>query len=125
MRRAPAGPSFFAETMGISLKKRVRQGILEIDTEEGVGRMPEGTNETMHFRMEKEKEKASDVIMRVYAAMQEKGYDPVNQIVGYLTSGDPTYITSYNNARYLIRLLERDELLEEFVRFYVEAHEGD
>ncbi len=87
--------------------------------------MAEGTNETMHFHIEKEKDKASDVIMRVYAAMEEKGYDPVNQIVGYLISGDPTYITSYNNARYLIRMLERDELLEELVRFYVEAHEAD
>lgn len=49
----------------------------------------------------------------------EKGYDPINQIVGYLLSGDPTYITSYGNARYLIRQLERDELLEELVRSYV------
>ena len=87
--------------------------------------MAEGTNETMHFRLEKEKDKAGDIIMQVYAAMEEKGYDPVNQIVGYLISGDPTYITSYNNARYLIRMLERDELLEELVRFYVEAHERD
>ena len=55
--------------------------------------------------------------------MEEKGYDPINQIVGYLISGDPTYITSYNNARYLIRRLERDELLEELVRFYVEENE--
>ena len=85
--------------------------------------MAEGTNETMHFRIEKEKDKASDVIMRVYAAMEEKGYDPINQIVGYLVSGDPTYITSYNNARSLIRRLERDEILEELVRFYVESHE--
>ena len=57
--------------------------------------------------------------MTVYSAMKEKGYDPVNQIVGYLLSGDPTYITSYNNARYLVLRLERDELLEELVRFYV------
>ncbi|MDR0840720.1 MAG: IreB family regulatory phosphoprotein [Christensenellaceae bacterium] len=85
--------------------------------------MTESTNATMHFRVEKEKSKASDVLMQVYAAMEEKGYDPVNQIVGYLVSGDPTYITSYNNARYLIRLLERDELLEELVRFYVEHNE--
>ena len=54
--------------------------------------------------------------------LQEKGYDPVNQIVGYLLSGDPTYITSHNNARYLILRLERDELIEELVRFYVEKH---
>ena len=60
--------------------------------------------------------------MRVYEAMSERGYDPVNQIVGYLISGDPTYITSYNNARYLIRMLERDELLEELVKYYVESH---
>ena len=66
--------------------------------------------------------KAGDVLMRVYEAMSERGYDPVNQIVGYLTSGDPTYITSYNNARYLIRMLERDELLEELVKYYVESH---
>lgn len=85
--------------------------------------MADNINETMQFRIEKEKNKASDIIMQVYAAMEEKGYDPVNQIVGYLVSGDPTYITSYNNARYLIRMLERDELLEELVRFYVEAHE--
>lgn len=77
-------------------------------------------NDTMQFRVEKEKNKASDVIMRVYAAMEERGYDPVNQIVGYLISGDPTYITSYNNARYLIRMLERDELIEELVRSYIE-----
>lgn len=61
-----------------------------------------------------------DIISTVYKAMKEKGYDPINQLVGYLTSGDPTYITSHNNARYLIRKLERDELLEELVRFYVE-----
>ena len=82
-------------------------------------------NDTMQFRVEKEKNKASDVIMRVYAAMEERGYDPVNQIVGYLISGDPTYITSYNNARYMIRILERDELLEELVRDYVQTHEVD
>ena len=56
---------------------------------------------------------------------RERGYDPVNQIVGYLISGDPTYITSYNNARYMIRILERDELLEELVRYYVQTHEVD
>ena len=59
-----------------------------------------------------------EVLTTVYAAMKEKGYDPVNQIVGYLLSGDPTYITSYKNARYLILRVERDELLEELVRFY-------
>jgi uncharacterized protein (UPF0297 family) len=85
--------------------------------------MADATNETMRFRVEKDKTKASGILLQVYAAMAERGYDPINQIVGYLISGDPTYITSYNNARYLIRLLERDELLEELVRFYVTHNE--
>ena len=58
--------------------------------------------------------------MSVYEAMREKGYDPVNQIVGYLLSGDPTYITSHNNARYLISRIQRDDLIEELVRYYVQ-----
>lgn len=84
--------------------------------------MGDQTNETVHFKIQKERTKVGDVLMRVYEAMSERGYDPVNQIVGYLISGDPTYITSYNNARYLIRMLERDELLEELVKYYVESH---
>jgi uncharacterized protein (UPF0297 family) len=56
----------------------------------------------------------------VYSALKEKGYNPINQIVGYILSGDPTYITSHNNARSLIKKLERDELLEELVRAYVD-----
>lgn len=64
-----------------------------------------------------------EVITAVYMAMKEKGYDPINQIVGYLISGDPTYITSHKNARYLIRRLERDDLLEELLRHYVEQIE--
>ena len=59
----------------------------------------------------------------VYHALEEKGYNPVNQIVGYLLSGDPTYITSHNNARSNIRRIERDELIEELVRSYVK-HRG-
>jgi uncharacterized protein (UPF0297 family) len=55
----------------------------------------------------------------VYRALKEKGYNPINQIVGYLLSGDPTYITSYRNARMLIRKFERDEILEELVGAYV------
>lgn len=86
--------------------------------------MTDNTNETMQFRIPRDKNTANEVLMRVYAAMKEKGYDPINQIVGYLISGDPTYITSHNNARYLICTLERDELLEELVRFYVAAAEG-
>ena len=60
-----------------------------------------------------------DVIASVYAALTEKGYNPVNQIVGYIMSGDPTYITSHNNARSLIMKVERDELVEEVLRAYI------
>ena len=56
---------------------------------------------------------------KVYQALVEKGYNPINQMVGYILSGDPTYITSHNNARNLIRQLERDELLEKMVRNYI------
>ena len=62
---------------------------------------------------------AHELIMTVYSALTEKGYNPVNQIVGYILSGDPTYITSHNNARGLVAKLERDELLEEIVTFYL------
>ena len=60
----------------------------------------------------------SEVILRVYQALVERGYNPVNQIVGYIMSGDPTYITSHNNARSLIMKVERDEILEELMRNY-------
>lgn len=66
--------------------------------------------------------KAQDILLYVYRALQEKGYDPITQIVGYIISGDPTYITSHNQARSLICHLERDEILEELVRFYVDGH---
>ncbi len=84
--------------------------------------MTDQTHGTMQFQLPKDRRAANEVLMTVYSAMKEKGYDPVNQIVGYLLSGDPTYITSYNNARYLISRLERDELIEELVRFYVEVN---
>ena len=61
-----------------------------------------------------------DILRQVYQALTRKGYNPVNQIVGYIMSGDPTYITSYENARSLIMRVERDELLEELVKFYVD-----
>ena len=67
----------------------------------------------------------SAIIREVYQALKAKGYDPIMQMVGYIISGDPTYITSYNNARSLIRRLERDELLEEFVRYYIVQHDKD
>ena len=62
----------------------------------------------------------SEVLQLVYQAMTEKGYDPVNQIVGYIMSGDPTYITSHKGARSLIMKVERDVLVEELLRVYVE-----
>ena len=80
-----------------------------IQTKE-VDPMPKN-DQTMQFQLTKDKRSPGEILLSVYSAMEEKGYDPINQIVGYLISGDPTYITSYNNARYLIRRLERDELL--------------
>ena len=64
-------------------------------------------------------ESCGETLLRVYDALKTKGYDPVNQLVGYLISGDPTYITSYKNARSLICRFERDELLEEVMRYYL------
>lgn len=78
------------------------------------------TDETVSFNVEKEKnQKAKEILKEVYSALAEKGYNPINQIVGYILSGDPTYITSHNNARNLIRKVERDELLEEMVKTYI------
>lgn len=75
---------------------------------------------TMKFNFNKDKSnQAREIMFSVYEALQEKGYNPISQIVGYIMSGDPTYITNHNNARSLIRRLERDELLEELVRFYL------
>ena len=59
------------------------------------------------------------ILTSVYNSLQEKGYNPINQIVGYILSEDPTYITNYNNARSLIRKLDRDELLQELVKNYL------
>ena len=63
----------------------------------------------------------SQVLEQVYQALTEKGYNPVNQIVGYVMSGDPTYITSHKNARSLIMKVERDEILEELLSVYIDA----
>lgn len=64
-------------------------------------------------------ETPGNILYHVYCALQDKGYDPIAQIVGFVLTGDPTYITSHNNARSMICRLERDEILEELVRFYV------
>lgn len=66
---------------------------------------------------------AKDILEIVYKALSEKGYNPVNQIVGYIMSGDPTYITSHNGARSLIMKMERDELVEEMLKTYIEHNE--
>ena len=68
---------------------------------------------------------AKDILEIVYKALSEKGYNPVNKIVGYIMSGDPTYITSHNGARSLIMKMERDELVEEMLKTYIEHNEWE
>ncbi len=81
-------------------------------------------DKTISFQVEKDtKGQARDILKKVYAALVEKGYNPINQIVGYILSGDPTYITSHNDARNLIRLVDRDELLEKMVKNYIGLEE--
>ena len=76
---------------------------------------------TQFFRVETDNNSVKMILDEVYHALTEKGYNPVNQIVGYIMSGDPTYITSYNGARSLIMKVERDEILEELVKVYIET----
>ena len=93
---------------------------LLLDSIWGRGTMKKLEN-TQYFKIQSDQElKVGDVLQLVYQAMTEKGYDPVNQIVGYIMSGDPTYITSHNGARSLIMKVERDELVEELLRVYVD-----
>ena len=88
--------------------------------------MEKNINNTQFFTVQKEPElQVSDVLEIVYKALKEKGYNPVNQIVGYIMSGDPTYITSHNNARSLIMKGERDELGEEGLKTYIENSAWD
>lgn len=80
-------------------------------------------NSTQYFKVQKQPEMdVKDIIDLVYLALSEKGYNPVNQIVGYIMSGDPTYITNYRSARSLIMKVERDEILEELMNDYIENH---
>ncbi len=77
-------------------------------------------SETMRFKVEKETSSETKAILKqVYLALENKGYDPINQMVGYLISGDPTYITSQDDARNLMRSIERDEILEELLKNYL------
>lgn len=79
-------------------------------------------NNTQYFRAPVDATlEVSQILERVYKALAEKGYNPVNQIVGYIMSGDPTYITSHNNARSLIMRVERDELIEEALTYYINS----
>ena len=76
---------------------------------------------TVTFSIKKENElKMKEILTTVYDSLKEKGYNPINQIVGYILSEDPTYITNHNNARALIRKIDRDELLHTLVRFYLD-----
>ena len=76
--------------------------------------------ETRLVQLPKDDEKnIREILFSVYESLKEKGYNPINQIVGYIMSGDPTYITSYNNARALLAKLERDEIMEELLKSYL------
>ncbi|MCI8640500.1 MAG: IreB family regulatory phosphoprotein [Clostridia bacterium] len=83
-------------------------------------------DKTMNFQLEREENtRAKEILREVYDALTEKGYNPINQIVGYILSGDPTYVTSYNDARNKIRTIERDELLEKMVKNYIGLENED
>ena len=77
--------------------------------------------QTKSIQLIQENSPVDEILKSVYEALQTKGYDPVSQIVGYIMSGDPTYITSYNNARYRISQVERDEILEVLLKSYITA----
>lgn len=83
--------------------------------------MANNVDNTMQFNFSNNKDEITKAILTdVYNSLKEKGYNPVNQLVGYLISGDPTYITNYNGARALVRKLERDDILEEVIKSYLE-----
>lgn len=88
--------------------------------------MEKNLDNTQFFKVDVSPQiQARDILDIVYHALKEKGYDPVNQMVGYIMSGDPTYITSYLSARSLISKVERDELVEELVRTYIRGRGWD
>ncbi len=82
---------------------------------------PEDKTQKYEFNSDKEKD-AGEILLYVCSALEEKGYEPVNQIIGYLLSWDPAYITSHKNARDMIRKVDRDELLKVLVKFFVENY---
>ncbi|WJY28541.1 MULTISPECIES: IreB family regulatory phosphoprotein [Sporosarcina] len=83
-------------------------------------------DKTMKFNFPEEsmEQEVQQVMLHVYRALEEKGYNPINQLVGYLLSGDPAYIPRHEDARNMIRKLERDEILEELVKFYIRENGG-
>ncbi|MGF0039316.1 IreB family regulatory phosphoprotein [Peptoniphilaceae bacterium SGI.131] len=82
--------------------------------------MSKDFKETMQFSVAKQEDDSTvDLMKKVYGALKEKDYEPINQIIGYIISGDPTYITSHNDARKIIRQKDRNELLEELLVFYL------
>lgn len=84
--------------------------------------MDKSLNNTTKFDYSMESlNEAREIIYQVYQSLKEKGYNPNNQLIGYILSGDPTYITNHNNARTLIRKIERDELLEEILNVYLDV----
>ena len=97
---------------------------IRIVTIKGKGREHKSQlSNTQFFQVENGPQiQAKDILEIVYQALREKGYNPVSQIVGYIMSGDPTYITSHNGARSLIMKMERDELVEEMLKSYIEHH---
>ena len=83
-------------------------------------------NKTIQFSLKGDREETTrQILVSVYDALVEKGYNPINQIVGYILSEDPTYITTHNNARSLIRRLDRDELLQDLVKEYLKASKSN
>lgn len=81
------------------------------------------TEETVRFNLDdSNKRDIGETLVSVYRSLDDKGYHPINQIVGYVLSGDPAYVPRYNEARNQIRQYERDELVEELVRFYLKGH---
>ena len=107
----------FAESLNVGIKSAKGKYIARMDDDDIS--LPLRFEKQVNF-LEKNKDIDTRKILKdVYEALVEKGYNPINQIVGYILSGDPTYITSYNDARNLIRQIERDELLEKMVRNYI------
>lgn len=87
--------------------------------------MSKDYSETMLFTPINREREFREILKEVYRALEEKEYSPFNQMIGYILSGDPTYITSYNGARKLIRQIDRDELLEELLAYYLKGDRED